>query len=74
MSSLMIAPTLNCHGPLMLGRGRGHFLRKTLGRIGAALLRPLVNRINCIPLDEEAGEATCEVRLSSSVGTRRARR
>jgi len=31
---------------------------------GNTLLRPLVNRINRIPIDEEAGEATYEVRLS----------
>src|SRR5208337_2960921 len=33
---------------------------------GNTLLRPLVNRINRIPIDEEAGEATYEVRLSVS--------
>ena len=30
---------------------------------GNTLLRPLVNRINRIPIDEKAGEATYEVRL-----------
>ncbi len=33
---------------------------------GNTLLRPLVNRINRIPLDDEAGEATYEVRLAVS--------
>jgi putative Mg2+ transporter-C (MgtC) family protein len=33
---------------------------------GNTLLRPLVNRINRIPLDEETGEATYEVRLSTN--------
>ena len=31
---------------------------------GNTLLRPIVNRINRIPIDEETGEATYEVRLS----------
>lgn len=33
---------------------------------GNTLLRPVVNRINRIPLNEETGEATYEVRLSTS--------
>ena len=33
---------------------------------GNTLLRPLVTRINRIPIDEEAGEAAYEVRLSAN--------
>jgi putative Mg2+ transporter-C (MgtC) family protein len=34
---------------------------------GNTLLRPLVNRINRIPINEEASEATYEVRLSTDI-------
>ena len=69
----------------MLGRRRrrgGRGARRESGLLtlfviaGNTLLRPLVNSINRIPIDEETSEATYEVRLSANPErrTRRAKR
>ncbi|RBP12238.1 putative Mg2+ transporter-C (MgtC) family protein [Roseiarcus fermentans] len=67
---LNTAATLWCSAAVGAAAGAGLVVESALltGFViaGNTLLRPLVNRINRIPLDEEAGEATYEVRLSVS--------
>jgi len=67
---LNTAATLWCSAAVGAGSGAGLVIESALltGFViaGNTLLRPLVNRINRIPIDEEAGEATYEVRLSVS--------
>ena len=65
---LNTAATLWCSAAVGAASGAGLVVEAGLLTLfviaGNTLLRPLVNRINRIPLDEEAGEATYEVRLS----------
>jgi putative Mg2+ transporter-C (MgtC) family protein len=65
---LNTAATLWCSAAVGAGAGAGLVVESAMltGFViaGNTLLRPLVNRINRIPIDEEAGEATYEVRLS----------
>jgi putative Mg2+ transporter-C (MgtC) family protein len=67
---LNTAATLWCSAALRAAAGAGLVAESALLTLfviaGNTLLRPLVNRINRIPLDEEAGEATYEVRLSTN--------
>jgi len=67
---LNTAATLWCSAAVGAASGAGLVVESALLTAfviaGNTLLRPLVNRINRIPLDEEAGEATYEVRLSVS--------
>jgi putative Mg2+ transporter-C (MgtC) family protein len=69
---LNTAATLWCSAAVGAAAGAGLIAEAALLTLfviaGNTLLRPLVNRINRIPLDEEAGEATYEVRLSVSLG------
>jgi len=69
---LNTAATLWCSAAVGAAAGAGLIAEAVLLTLfviaGNTLLRPLVNRINRIPLDEEAGEATYEVRLSVSPG------
>ena len=64
---LNTAATLWCSAAVGAGSGAGLVIESAMltGFViaGNTLLRPLVNRINRIPLDEETGEATYEVRL-----------
>jgi putative Mg2+ transporter-C (MgtC) family protein len=67
---LNTAATLWCSAAVGAASGAGLIADSALLAVfviaGNTLLRPLVNRINRIPLDEESGEATYEVRLSVS--------
>ncbi len=67
---LNTAATLWCSAAVGAGSGAGLVIESAMltGFViaGNTLLRPLVNRINRIPIDEETGEATYEVRLSVS--------
>jgi putative Mg2+ transporter-C (MgtC) family protein len=67
---LNTAATLWCSAAVGAGSGAGLVVESALltGFViaGNTLLRPLVNRINRIPIDEQTGEATYEVRLSVS--------
>ena len=67
---LNTAATLWCSAAVGAAAGAGLVTESALltGFViaGNTLLRPLVNRINRIPLDEEAGEATYEVRVAVS--------
>ncbi len=67
---LNTAATLWCSAAVGAAAGAGLVVESALltGFViaGNTLLRPLVNRINRIPLDEESGEATYEVRLTVS--------
>ncbi len=67
---LNTAATLWCSAAVGAGSGAGLVIESAMltGFViaGNTLLRPLVNRINRIPLDDEAGEATYEVRLAVS--------
>ena len=67
---LNTAATLWCSAAVGAGSGAGLVIESAMltGFViaGNTLLRPLVNRINRIPIDEERGEATYEVRLSVS--------
>ena len=69
---LNTAATLWCSAAVGAASGAGLVVESALLTAfvvaGNTLLRPLVNRINRIPLDEQAGEATYEVRLSVSPG------
>ena len=66
---LNTAATLWCSAAVGAAAGAGLIAESALLTVfviaGNTLLRPLVNRINRIPLDEQAGEATYEVRLST---------
>jgi putative Mg2+ transporter-C (MgtC) family protein len=66
---LNTAATLWCSAAVGAAAGAGLVVESGLLTLfviaGNTLLRPLVNRINRIPLDEEASEATYEVRLSA---------
>ena len=68
MRGLNTAATLWCSAAVGAGSGAGLVIELAMltGFViaGNTLLRPLVNRINRIPIDEETGEATYEVRLS----------
>ncbi len=61
--------TLRCSAAVGAAAGAGLVAEAGLLTLfviaGNTLLRPLVNRINRIPLDEEASEATYEVRIST---------
>ena len=69
---LNTAATLWCSAAVGAAAGAG--LVAELGLLtlfviaGNTLLRPLVNSINRIPIDEETSEATYEVRLSANSG------
>ncbi len=67
---LNTAATLWCSAAVGATSGAGLLVEAGLLTLfvmaGNTLLRPLVNRINRIPLDDEAGEATYEVRLAVS--------
>ena len=67
---LNTAATLWCSAAVGAAAGAGLVAESALLTLfviaGNTLLRPLVNRINRIPLDEETGEATYEVRLSTN--------
>jgi putative Mg2+ transporter-C (MgtC) family protein len=67
---LNTAATLWCSAAVGAAAGAGLIAEAALLTLfviaGNTLLRPLVNRINRIPLDEEAGEAVYEVRLSTT--------
>ena len=67
---LNTAATLWCSAAVGAASGAGLVVESGLLTLfviaGNTLLRPLVNRINRIPLDDETGEATYEVRLSVS--------
>ncbi len=67
---LNTAATLWCSAAVGAAAGAGLVAELALLTLfviaGNTLLRPLVNRINRIPLDEETGEATYEVRLSTN--------
>ena len=67
---LNTAATLWCSAAVGAAAGAGLIVESGLLTVfviaGNTLLRPLVNRINRIPIDEEAGEATYEVRLSAT--------
>ncbi len=66
---LNTAATLWCSAAVGAAAGAGLVAEAGLLTLfviaGNTLLRPLANRINRIPLDEEAGESTYEVRLSA---------
>ena len=66
---LNTAATLWCSAAVGAAAGAGLVAEAALLTLfviaGNTLLRPLANRINRIPLDEEAGESTYEVRLST---------
>jgi len=66
---LNTAATLWCSAAVGAAAGAGLVAEAGLLTLfviaGNTLLRPLANRINRIPLDEEAGESTYEVRLST---------
>jgi putative Mg2+ transporter-C (MgtC) family protein len=66
---LNTAATLWCSAAIGAAAGAGLLAESGLLTLfviaGNTLLRPLVNRINRIPIDEEAGEAAYEVRLST---------
>jgi putative Mg2+ transporter-C (MgtC) family protein len=66
---LNTAATLWCSAAVGAAAGAGLIAESALLTLfviaGNTLLRPLVNRINRIPIDEEAGEAAYEVRLSA---------
>ncbi len=68
---LNTAATLWCSAAVGAAAGAGLLVETALvtGFViaGNTLLRPLVNTINRIPLDEEAGEATYEIRLSADL-------
>lgn len=72
---LNTAATLWCSAAVGAGSGAGLVIESAMltGFViaGNTLLRPLVNRINRIPIDEERGEATYEVRLLVSADTAR---
>ena len=67
---LNTAATLWCSADVGAAAGAGLVAESGLLTVfviaGNTLLRPLVNPINRIPIDEEAGEATYEVRLSTN--------
>jgi putative Mg2+ transporter-C (MgtC) family protein len=67
---LNTAATLWCSAAVGAAAGAGLIIESELLTLfviaGNTLLRPVVNRINRIPIDEEAGEATYEVRLSAT--------
>jgi putative Mg2+ transporter-C (MgtC) family protein len=67
---LNTAATLWCSAAVGAAAGAGLIAESALLALfviaGNTLLRPLVNRINRIPIDEEAGEAAYEVRLSAN--------
>jgi putative Mg2+ transporter-C (MgtC) family protein len=67
---LNTAATLWCSADVGAAAGAGLIAESALLTLfviaGNTLLRPLVNRINRIPIDEEAGEAAHEVRLSAN--------
>ena len=69
---LNTAATLWCSAAVGAAAGAGLLAESAMLTVfviaGNTLLRPLVNRINRIPLDEQAGEATYEVRLSVAPG------
>ena len=73
ISGLNTAATLWCSAAVGAAAGAGLVAELALLTVfviaGNTLLRPLVNRINRIPIDEEAGEATYEVRLSTNPRT-----
>jgi putative Mg2+ transporter-C (MgtC) family protein len=66
---LNTAATLWCSAAVGAAAGAGLVAESALLTLfviaGNTLLRPLVNRINRIPVDEEASETTYEVRLSA---------
>ena len=68
---LNTAATLWCSAAVGAAAGAGLIAESGLLTLfviaGNTLLRPLVNRINRIPIDEEAGEAAYEVRLSANL-------
>jgi putative Mg2+ transporter-C (MgtC) family protein len=68
---LNTAATLWCSAAVGAAAGAGFVGEAALLTIfvmaGNTLLRPLVNRINRIPFDEQASEATYEVRLSAKL-------
>jgi putative Mg2+ transporter-C (MgtC) family protein len=68
---LNTAATLWCSAAVGAAAGAGLVAEAALLTIfvlaGNTLLRPLVNRINRIPFDEQASEATYEVRLSAKL-------
>ena len=70
---LNTAATLWCSAAVGAAAGAGLVAESALLTVfviaGNTLLRPLVNRINRAPLNEEAGEATYEVRLSAAADT-----
>lgn len=70
VSGLNTAATLWCSAAVGAAAGAGLVAESGLLTLfviaGNTLLRPLVNRINRIPINEETGEATFEVRLSTS--------
>ncbi|HKN28294.1 MAG TPA: MgtC/SapB family protein [Roseiarcus sp.] len=70
VSGLNTAATLWCSAAVGAAAGAGLVAESALLTVfviaGNTLLRPLVNQINRIPIDEEAGEATYEVRLSAN--------
>jgi putative Mg2+ transporter-C (MgtC) family protein len=67
---LNTAATLWCSAAVGAAAGAGLLIESGLLTAfviaGNTLLRPLVNRINRIPLDEETGEATYEVRIAAT--------
>jgi len=67
---LNTAATLWCSAAVGAAAGAGYLAEGALITAfvvaGNTLLRPLVNRINRIPLDEQASEATYEVRVSTA--------
>jgi putative Mg2+ transporter-C (MgtC) family protein len=67
---LNTAATLWCSAAVGAAAGAGLLAESGLLTLfviaGNTLLRPLVNRINRIPISEEAGEATYEVRLTAN--------
>ena len=69
---LNTAATLWCSAAVGAAAGAGLVVESAMltGFViaGNTLLRPLVNRINRIPLDEQTGEATYEVRISVTPG------
>ena len=68
---LNTAATLWCSAAVGAASGAGLVAEAMLVTLfvlaGNTLLRPLVNRINRIPINEEASEATYEVRLSTDL-------
>jgi putative Mg2+ transporter-C (MgtC) family protein len=69
---LNTAATLWCSAAIGAAAGAGLVAESGLLTLfviaGNTLLRPLVNSINRIPIDEETSEATYEVRLSANLG------